>query len=86
MSMGLVFVNKIIMNDEVFPFPLLVTWIQFLIAILCFSLTSKIAPKLVIFLPFSSLFIIANNNNNDNNNGGGGGMVVWWYGGDDGGE
>jgi hypothetical protein len=34
-SIALVFFNKLIMTTDIFPFPLTVSWLQFLVALFC---------------------------------------------------
>lgn len=49
-SIALVFFNKLIMTPEIFPFPLMVSWFQFLVALVCVGImgwlgTGYAAPR-----------------------------------------
>ena len=56
-SMGLVFANKVIMNDNIFPYPIFITFIQFVIAFFCFFFTSYYSNSFVFFYILYQLYI-----------------------------
>eukprot|EP01095_Lingulamoeba_sp_RSL-Kostka_P006114 TRINITY_DN1892_c2_g1_i1.p1 TRINITY_DN1892_c2_g1~~TRINITY_DN1892_c2_g1_i1.p1 ORF type:complete len:349 (+),score=52.15 TRINITY_DN1892_c2_g1_i1:143-1189(+) len=65
-SLTLVFVNKIIMDKDTFPYPLFMTWIQFIIQLICFVALCLIGrvwkplsfmPKLTIRLEYFKIVL-----------------------------